>query len=66
MILEAAGSSLEDVVKVNAYVTDFTRFAEFDEVYKKFFRDDPPARTTVVTGLLGLLGEVDCIAAISE
>src|SRR3712207_9235624 len=28
-ILEAAGSSLDDVVKVNAYVTDLTRFAEF-------------------------------------
>ena len=50
-ILEAAGSSLEDVVKVNAYVTDLTRFAEFNEVYKEFFRHDPPARTTVATAL---------------
>ena len=65
-ILEAAGSSLDDVVKVNAYVTDFTRFAEFNDVYKEFFRDDPPARTTVATALLGILVEADCIAAISE
>jgi 2-iminobutanoate/2-iminopropanoate deaminase len=65
-ILEAAGSSLDDVVKVNAYVTDLTRFAEFNDVYKEFFRDDPPARTTVATALLGILVEVDCIAAISE
>lgn len=65
-ILEAAGSSLEDVVKVNAYVTDLTRFAEFNDVYKEFFQDDPPARTTVATALLGILVEVDCIAAISE
>jgi 2-iminobutanoate/2-iminopropanoate deaminase len=65
-ILEAAGSSLDDVVKVNAYVTDLTRFAEFNEVYKDFFQDDPPARTTVATALLGILVEVDCIAAISE
>jgi 2-iminobutanoate/2-iminopropanoate deaminase len=65
-ILEAAGSSLDDVVKVNAYVTDLTRFAEFNEVYKEFFQDDPPARTTVATALLGILVEVDCIAAISE
>jgi 2-iminobutanoate/2-iminopropanoate deaminase len=65
-ILEAAGSSLDDVVKVNAYVTDLTRFAEFNEVYKEFFPDDPPARTTVATALLGILVEVDCIAAISE
>jgi 2-iminobutanoate/2-iminopropanoate deaminase len=65
-ILEAAGSSLDDAVKVNAYVTDLTRFAEFNDVYKEFFRDNPPARTTVATALLGILVEVDCIAAISE
>jgi 2-iminobutanoate/2-iminopropanoate deaminase len=65
-ILEAARSSLDDVVKVNAYVTDLTRFAEFNDVYKEFFRDNPPARTTVATALLGILVEVDCIAAISE
>jgi 2-iminobutanoate/2-iminopropanoate deaminase len=64
-ILEAAGSSLDDVVKVNAYVTDLTRFAEFNDVYKEFFQDDPPARTTVATALLGIRVEVDCIAAIS-
>jgi 2-iminobutanoate/2-iminopropanoate deaminase len=65
-ILEAAGSSLDEVVKVNAYVTDLTRFAEFNDVYKEFFQEDPPARTTVGTALLGILVEVDCIAAISE
>jgi len=65
-ILEAAGSSLDDVVKVNAYVTDLTRFAQFNDVYKEYFQDDPPARTTVATALLGILVEVDCIAAISE
>jgi 2-iminobutanoate/2-iminopropanoate deaminase len=65
-ILEDAGSSLEDVVKVNAYVTDLTRFAEFNEVYKEFFRHDPPARTTVATALLGMLVEVDCVAQLGE
>jgi 2-iminobutanoate/2-iminopropanoate deaminase len=65
-ILEAAGSSLENVVKVNAYVTDLTRFAEFNEVYKEFFSHDPPARTTVATSLLGFLVEVDCVATLSE
>jgi 2-iminobutanoate/2-iminopropanoate deaminase len=33
-ILEVAGSMLDDVVKVNACVTDLTWFAEFNEVYK--------------------------------
>jgi 2-iminobutanoate/2-iminopropanoate deaminase len=65
-ILEAAGSSLDEVVKVNAYVTDLTRFQEFNEVYKEFFPHDPPARTTVGTSLLGFLVEIDCIAAVPE
>lgn len=63
-VLEAAGSSLDDVVKVNAYLTDLTRFGEFNEVYREFFENDPPARTTVATGLLGMLVEVDCIATV--
>ena len=42
----------------------FTRFAEFNEVYKEFFENDPPARTTVGTNLLGMQVEVDCIAVV--
>lgn len=64
-ILEAAGSGLDNVVKVNAYITDLTRFSEFNEVYKEFFQDAPPARTTVATALLGMLVEVDCVAIVA-
>src|ERR687896_533613 len=49
---------------VNAYVTDLTRFAEFNEVYKEYFDHDPPARTTIAAALLGMLVEVDCIAVV--
>jgi len=65
-ILEAAGSGLDNVVKVNAYITDLTRFSEFNEVYKEFFQDAPPARTTVATALLGMLVEVDCVAIVAQ
>jgi 2-iminobutanoate/2-iminopropanoate deaminase len=65
-ILEAAGTSLDNIVKVNAYVTDLTRFSEFNEVYREFFQQDPPARTTVGASLLGFLVEVDCVAALEE
>ena len=65
-ILEAAGSGLDHVVKVNAYITDLTRFSEFNEVYKEFFQDAPPARTTVATALLGMLVEVDCVAVVAQ
>ena len=65
-ILEAAGSNLGEIVKVNAYVTDLTRFGEFNEVYGEFFQQDPPARTTVGASLLGFLVEVDCVARLEE
>ena len=65
-VLEAAGSSLDDVVKVNAYLTDLTRFAQFNEVYREFFREDPPARTTVGAALLGFLVEIDCVAQLRD
>lgn len=63
-ILEAAGSDLDNVVKVNAYLTDLTRFAQFNEVYVEFFGAGPPARTTVGVDLLGILVEVDCVAVV--
>ncbi len=61
-ILEAAGTSLEQVVKVNTYLVDLTRFEAYNTVYKEFFAHQPPARTTVATGLKGILVEIDCIA----
>jgi 2-iminobutanoate/2-iminopropanoate deaminase len=61
-ILEGVGSSLSQVVKVNAYLSDITRFAEFNSVYRTFFPESPPARTTVGCHLDGVLVEMDCIA----
>ena len=63
-ILEAAGTGFDGVVKVNAYLTDLTRFGRFNEVYGEFFAQDPPARTTVGADLLGILVEVDCVAVV--
>ena len=65
-VLEAAGSGLEHVVKVNAYLTDITRFSAFNTVYASSFPKLPPARTTVMVGLIGILIEIDCIATVSE
>lgn len=61
-ILEGAGAGLKDVVKVNAYLSDVARFAEFNEIYKEFFSADPPARTTIGCQLVGIQVEIDCIA----
>lgn len=66
IILEEAGSSLDHVLKVNAFLDDLDRFAEYDRVYSEFFRVDPPARSTVEIGKFpkGMCVEIDCIAYI--
>lgn len=62
---EAAGSSLDDVIKAQVFLTDLNNFNGFDEVWKQYFKV-PPARTTVgTTGLLvkDTLVEIDLIGA---
>ncbi len=46
-ILEAAGLTLENVVKVNVYLRNIGDFPKMNEVYKEYFKTVPPARTTV-------------------
>ncbi|GAY25415.1 RidA family protein [Desulfurococcaceae archaeon AG1] len=51
-IVRSAGGDLENIVKVTAYLTDMSKFQEFNEVYQRFFKPPYPARTTVqVAGL---------------
>lgn len=62
-ILQAAGSSLGDVVQVTAYLADLSDFARYNEVYKKYFTEPFPARATVGCQLLmHTFIEVACIA----
>jgi 2-iminobutanoate/2-iminopropanoate deaminase len=63
-VLEAAGSSLEKVVKTTIYITDMNNFALVNEVYSQFFVNDPPARATVQISRLpkDVLVEIDAIA----
>ncbi len=65
-ILEAAGSSLDKAVKCSVFLKDIHDFAAMNEVYKTFFRENPPARTTVQAGdIFGGIGvEIDCIATL--
>lgn len=65
-VLRAAGSSLDDVVKVTAFLLDMGDFPEFNEAYSEFFDDEPPARATVaVAGLpKGAEVEIECIAQV--
>ncbi len=62
-ILEAAGSSLESVVKVTAFLAKPELFSKFNEVYTKYFPSDPPARSIAFGSLpKGALVEIDAIA----
>jgi 2-iminobutanoate/2-iminopropanoate deaminase len=63
-ILEAAGSSLSQVVKTNVYLDNIADFAAMNKVYATFFPDAPPARTTIQAANLplGIGIEVDVIA----
>ncbi len=64
-ILEAAGSSLDRVVKVTAFLASPELYGEFNEVYSGFFREDPPARSVAFCRLpKGALVEVEAIAII--
>lgn len=63
--VEAAGSTLDKVVKCNAYLTNQSDFATFNQVYIKFFPENPPARSTVIVKELVMPGakiEIDCVA----
>ena len=64
--LEAAGSSLERVVKCNVFCTDAEYFAAFNEVYARYFPVESPARIFLcVSPFPGPLDvEVDCIAVV--
>lgn len=46
-VLEASGSSLARVVKTTVFLADMNDFAAMNEVYGRFFTDEPPARATV-------------------
>jgi 2-iminobutanoate/2-iminopropanoate deaminase len=65
-VLEAAGSSLASVVKVNVYMVDLNDFSKMNAIYAEFFPTTKPARTTVQVAALprGLLVEIDCIAVV--
>lgn len=62
-IVEAAGATMADVVKVNAYLRDMADFPVFNEVYKTFFSEPYPARTTVQSNL-NIPIEVDVVVVL--
>lgn len=65
-VLEACGASLESVLKTTVYLKDITDFPKMNEVYGRYFSQDPPARSTVQAARLprDVSIEIDAIAAV--
>jgi len=66
-LLEACGSSLENVVKTTVFIKDMGEFAKMNEVYGRYFTTNPPARATVEAARLprDVRVEIECIAIVA-
>ena len=67
-IIEEAGATMEDVLRVSCYLADMEDFPRFNAIYAKYFTVNPPARSTFQAAKLPLdvQVEVDAIVALPE
>ena len=67
-VAQAAGGSLDEVVKLNVYLTDLAHFTRVNEIMAKYFREPYPARAAVGVASLprGALVEMDAILVIEK
>lgn len=65
-IIEAAGSTMDKVLKTTVYMTDLSAFGDVNEIYGEYFSKPYPARATVEVSALpkGVLVEIDAIASL--
>ena len=64
-LLKEAGASMSDVIKVTVFLVNVNDFAKMNEVYKSYFTEDYPARTTAVIASLArpeMIVEIEGIA----
>ena len=66
-ILEAAGSSLEKVVKATLFIADMNQFGTINAIYAEYFQTDPPARACVEVARLpkDVQIEIEAVALVS-
>jgi reactive intermediate/imine deaminase len=65
-VAEAAGGSLADAVRVGVFLRDMDNFASMNDIYREFFPDPWPARTTVQSDLPGFAIEVDAVLSLDR
>lgn len=63
-VLEASGSSFSQVLKTTVFIKDMGEFAKMNEVYGRYFPENPPARATVEVARLprDVRVEIECVA----
>jgi len=64
-VLEAAGASMSDVLKMTVYLDDIDDFEEMNNIYETFFDEDPPARSAIAVDELpkGVGVEIEAVAS---
>jgi len=67
-VAQAAGSSLDDAIKINVYLVDLAHFSRVNEIMAKYFREPYPARAAVGVAALprGALVEMDAVLFIGN
>ncbi len=63
-VIEAAGSSIGNVVKTTVFLTDMSDFPKMNAIYAEFFGENPPARSTVAVAGLPKGGVVEIEAVV--
>ena len=63
-VARAGGTSLQHAARVGVYLSDLSHFPEMDVAYRAFFTEDPPARTTIQSDLVGFDVEIDAIVVV--
>jgi reactive intermediate/imine deaminase len=64
-VARAAGGSLRDAVRVGVYLSSLESFAEMNEVYREFFAEPFPARTTIQSDFIAFDVEIDAVVALA-
>jgi 2-iminobutanoate/2-iminopropanoate deaminase len=65
-VARAAGGSLSDAVRVGVYLSSLEHFDEMNGVYREFFKDPLPARTTIQSDLLDFDVEIDAVVWLGD
>jgi 2-iminobutanoate/2-iminopropanoate deaminase len=65
IVAAAAGTTLQDAVRIGIYVTDISTFKDVNEAYAAYFTSDPPARTTIGVASLPLGAEIEMDAIVA-